>query len=77
MIAARPSFSARRIRDTLCQLQPATVAALNHALVSHGQTLHGSADESVRADCFVVETNIHYPTETLFVGHRTGESLPC
>ena len=28
------SFSARRIRDTLCQLQPATIAAINQAIVS-------------------------------------------
>ena len=33
------SFAARRIRDTLCQLRPQTLAAINHALVSHGQAL--------------------------------------
>ena len=28
-----PSFRARRIRDTLCQLRPATLEAINHAIV--------------------------------------------
>ena len=74
--AAEPSFSARRIRDTLCQLQPATLAALSHAVVSHGQTLHGSAAESVRADSFVVETNIHYPTESSLIGDGMRKIIP-
>jgi transposase, IS5 family len=71
-----PSFGARRIRDTLCQLQPATLAALNQALVSHGQTLHGSAAESVRADSFVVETNIHYPAESSLIGDGMRKIIP-
>lgn len=71
-----PSFSARRIRDTLCQLKPATIAAINHALVSHGQELHGTAAESVRADSFVVETDIHYPTESSLIWDGMRKILP-
>jgi hypothetical protein len=71
-----PSFSARRIRDTLCQLQPATLAALNQAIVGHGQSLHGSAAESVRADSFVVETNVHYPTESSLIGDGMRKIIP-
>jgi len=63
-----PSFGARRIRATLCQLKPATPEAINHAIVSHAQQLHGTAAESVRADSFVVETDIHYPTESTLIG---------
>ena len=74
--ADEPSFSARRIRDTLCQLQPATLAALSHAVVSHGQALHGSAAASVRADSFVVETNIHYPTESSLIGDGLRKIIP-
>lgn len=70
------SFGARRIRDTLCQLQPATIAAINHAIVSHGQELHGEAAESVRADSFVVETNIHYPTESSLIGDGIRKIIP-
>lgn len=70
------SFGARRIRDTLCQLQPATIAAINQAIVSHGQELHGEAAESVRADSFVVETNIHYPTESSLIGDGMRKIIP-
>ena len=70
------SFSARRIRDTLCQLEPATIAAIDHAIVGHGQELHGEAAESVRADSFVIETNIHYPTESSLIGDGMRKIIP-
>jgi IS5 family transposase len=70
------SFSARRIRDTLCQLQPATIAEINHAIVSCGQRLHGEAAESVRGDSFVVETDIHYPTESSLIGDGMRKIIP-
>lgn len=70
------SFSARRIRDTLCQLKPSTLAALNQAIVSCGQELHGEAAQSVRADSFVVETDIHYPTESGLIGDGLRKIIP-
>ena len=36
------NFNARRIRDTLCELEPTTIAEINGAIVSHGQGLHGA-----------------------------------
>ena len=71
-----PSFGARRIRDTLCQLKPSTLEAINHVIVSHGQELHGTAVESVRADSFVVETDIHYPTESALIGDGMRKVIP-
>jgi hypothetical protein len=71
-----PSFSSRRIRDTLCQLAPATIAEINLAIVSHGQQLHGDAAERVRADSFVVETDIHYPTESSLIGDGMRKIIP-
>jgi len=70
------SFSARRIHDTLIQLQPATIAAINHAIVRQGQELHDEAAESVRADSFVIETNIHYPTESSLIGDGIRKIIP-
>ena len=70
------SFSARRIRDTLCQLRPATIAEISHTIVSHGQELHGEAAESVRGDSFVVETDIHYPTESSLIGDGMRKIIP-
>ena len=71
-----PSFGSRRIRDTLCQLNPATLVAINEAIVGYGQQLHGTAAESVRADSFVVETDIHYPTESALIGDGMRKIIP-
>jgi len=70
------SFSARRIRDTLCQLKPQTISAINQALVSYGQELHTDAAESIRADSFVVETDIHYPTESTLIADGMRKIIP-
>lgn len=70
------NFSARRIRDTLCQLKPTTIAAISHAVVRYGQELHGDAAESVRGDSFVVETNIHYPTESSLIQDGMRKIIP-
>ena len=60
-------FSARRIRDNICRLFPETIEAISHALVAEGQRLVPEAVERVRADSFVVETNIHYPTDSSLI----------
>lgn len=70
------SFGARRIRDTLCQLRPQTLAAIDHAIVSYGQELEGEAAKSVRVDSFVVETNVHYPTESSLIGDGMRKVIP-
>ena len=70
------SFTARRIRDTLCQLTPKTLEAINHAIVSAGQELAAEAATSVRADSFVVETNIHYPTESSLILDGMRKIIP-
>ena len=69
----KDGFAWRRIRDTLCQLKPETIAKLNHGIVRAGQDLHGEASQGVRADSFVLETNIHHPTESSLIwdGIRT------
>jgi transposase, IS5 family len=65
-------FTFRRIRDTLCQIKPVTLSKINELVVQAGHTLQPDAASSVRADSFVIETNIHYPTESslLFDGVR-------
>lgn len=73
---AGPSFGWRRIRDTLCQLKPTTIEEINHAIVSYGQELHGDAADRVRADSFVVETDIHYPTESRLIGDGMRKIVP-
>ena len=69
-------FTFRRIRDTLCNLKPATLEKLNNVIVEAGHTLAPEAATSVRADSFVVETNIHYPTESSLIFDGVRKFVP-
>ena len=61
------SFDWRRIHANVCLLKPETIAKINHLIVEAGHTLIPEAVETVRADSFVAETNIHYPTESSLI----------
>jgi hypothetical protein len=58
------SFNWRRIRDNICLIQPKTIEKISHEIVAAGHKLNPEAVKQARADSFVVETNIHYPTES-------------
>ncbi|MDQ1308390.1 MAG: hypothetical protein QG671_4224 [Actinomycetota bacterium] len=60
-------FNWRTIRNTLTLLRPETLERINHAIVAEGHRLAPTAAETVRGDSFVVETNIHYPTESSLI----------
>jgi hypothetical protein len=60
-------FDWRRIRDNLCLLKPATVEKISHLIVAEGHRLQPEAAKRVRADTFVMETNIHWPTESTLI----------
>lgn len=57
-------FDWRRIEDNVIKLRPETVKKINDLVVAAGHPLAPQAIEAVRGDTFVVETNIHYPTES-------------
>jgi hypothetical protein len=61
-------FDWRRIEDNLIKLRPETLQKINALIVKAGHVLAPQAIESVRGDTFVVETNIHYPTESSVIG---------
>lgn len=61
-------FDWRRIEDNLTKLRPATLQKISALVVKTGHVLEPEAIESVRGDTFVVETNIHYPTESSVIG---------
>jgi transposase, IS5 family len=63
----RVDYDWRRIRDNLCLLRPETLTKLNQLIVAAGHELVPEAIEAVRGDTFVVETNIHYPTESSLI----------
>jgi transposase, IS5 family len=62
------AFDWRRIRDNLAHLRPETLEKLNQRIVGAGHKLVPEAVAAVRGDTFVVETNIHYPTDSSLIG---------
>ncbi|UCC30011.1 MAG: ISNCY family transposase [Phycisphaerales bacterium] len=60
-------FDWRRIRDNISRVRPETIERINLLVVGEGHRLVPQAAETVRADSFVVETNIHYPTESSLI----------
>ncbi len=60
-------FSWTRIRDNVALLQPQTIEKISHVIVAEGHQLCPDAAKQVRADSFVVETNVHYPTESSLI----------
>jgi transposase, IS5 family len=69
----RTDFDWRRIRDNLCLLRPSTLEKINHLVVAAGHELAPEAIKAVRGDTFVVETNIHYPTESTLIQDGLGK----
>jgi transposase, IS5 family len=61
-------FDWRRIEDNLIKLRPETLKKINDLIVRAGHAMEPQAIESVRGDTFVVETNVHYPTESSLIG---------
>ena len=61
------NLSWRRIRDNVCLLKPATIERISHLVVQAGHQVEPEAIAQVRADSFVVQTNIHYPTESTLI----------
>lgn len=70
------SFDWKRIRNTICAIKPETLASINGLIVSEGQVLVPEAAKKVRADSFVAETNIHYPTESSLILDGMNKILP-
>ena len=60
-------FDWRRIERNVNLLRPETIDKINQAIIEEGHRLEPKAAEKVRADSFVVETNIHYPTDSSLI----------
>jgi IS5 family transposase len=63
----KTSFDWRRIRDNVCRLRPATIDSISQIIVAEGPAIVPDAIEIVHADSFVMETCIHYPTESTLI----------
>jgi transposase, IS5 family len=66
-------FDWRRIEDNVIKLRPETVKKISDLIVRAGHALEPDAIAAVRGDTFVVETNIHYPTESSLIGDGLGK----
>lgn len=60
-------FKWRTIRDNVCQLSPQTIDEISRLFVAEGHEIDPDAIKKLRADSFVMETNIHYPTESSLI----------
>ena len=69
-------FKWRTIRNNIGILRPETIARISQAIVGEGHTLEPVAIEKVRADSFVMETNIHYPTESSLLYDGLRKIIP-
>jgi IS5 family transposase len=57
-------FDWRRIQDNVTLIRPQTLERINQLIVGEGHRLVPQAAQKVRADSFVMGTNIRYPTES-------------
>jgi hypothetical protein len=61
------TFEFRRIHDNVCLVRPSTIEGIDRLIVSEGHRLLPDAAKKVRADSFVVETNVHYPSDSTLI----------
>jgi hypothetical protein len=61
------NFTWRTIRNNICLLKPSTIDAISQIIVAEGHAIVPEAVEQMRADSFVMQTNIHYPTESSLI----------
>ena len=63
----RKRFDWRRIESNMNLLRPGTIEEISQAIIREGHRLEPQAAETVRGDSFVVQTNIHYPTDSRLI----------
>jgi len=68
-------FGWRRIRDNICLLTPDTIDRISQLIVAEGHRLNPEAAKQARADSFVVETNIHWPSESTLIRDGVGKII--
>jgi acetolactate synthase regulatory subunit len=61
---AGPRFAEKTIHENVSRLRPETLERIVYVVAQQGHQLLPEAVEQVRGDSFVVQTNIHYPTDS-------------
>jgi hypothetical protein len=72
---SKKRFGWRRIESNLTLLRPETIHEINQAIIAEGHRLQPQAAETVRGDSFVVQTNIHYPTDSRLIADGVRKVL--
>lgn len=57
-------FAEKTIHENVSRLKPETLEQIVYLIAQQGHQLFPDAVEQVRGDSFVVQTNIHYPTDS-------------
>jgi hypothetical protein len=73
----RGHFDWRRIRDNIARVRPQTIERINHLIVAQGHRLVPEAARAIRGDSFVIQTNIHHPTESSLIRDGLRKVLEC
>lgn len=63
----KTSYSWQCIHDNVCLIRPETIEAIDRLIVDEGHRLAPEAAKKIRADSFVMNTNIHYPSESTLI----------
>ena len=63
-VLAGPRFAEKTIHENVSRLKPKTLERIVYLVAQQGHQLLPEAVEQVRGDSFVVQTNIHYPTDS-------------
>ena len=58
------SFAEKTVHENVAKLRPQTLEQIAHVIAEAGHELAPQACQTVRGDSFVVQTNIHYPTDS-------------
>jgi len=72
----KTSFHWRRIHDNITLVKPATIEKISYLIVAYAHKQVPQAVGKMRADSFVVETNIHYPTESNLMADGLRKVIP-
>lgn len=70
-------FAEKTVHENVAKLRPGTLEQIAYVIAEAGHELAPQASQAVRGDSFVVQTNIHYPTDSslLLDGIRTLTTL--
>jgi transposase, IS5 family len=71
-------FHHRTISDNICQFDETLLAQINAIIITHGQPIlkkNASEKLHVKTDSYVLETNVHYPTDANLLADAARKAI--